>query len=118
MSRIRRTFCAEVPYAGRAPRVPRHQAGVCRLGGSDHSDDRSPLLRRASDVADLENEDLAYKVELWDLDGDLGQQVLAIASSVGIGHAAFEAATREFPDPLVTLRQKNSILYMSGGKRH
>jgi hypothetical protein len=63
-------------------------------------------------------EDLAYKVELWDGDGGYVEQVLAVTSSPSIGYAAYYAATREFPDAVITLRHRNSVMSRWGGKPH
>ncbi len=71
-----------------------------------------------SGSAPSENEDLAYKVELWDPKGEVIEQVLAVTSSASIGYAAYYAATREFPDSVITLRHKNSVMSRWGGKPH
>lgn len=71
-----------------------------------------------SGASAAENEDLAYKVELWDAAGEAVDQVLAVTSSPSIGYAAYYAATREFPDATITLRHKNSIMSKWGGKPH
>ena len=62
------------------------------------------------------NEDLAYKIELLNASGDAVDQVLAVTSSVSIGYAAYYAATREFPDAVIILRHKNSVISKWGGK--
>jgi hypothetical protein len=55
-------------------------------------------------------EDLPYRVELWD-DAKTGvEQVLAVTISGSIGYAAYYAATREFPDRYITLRNRDSIV--------
>jgi hypothetical protein len=61
---------------------------------------------------------LAYKVELWDKKGAVIEQVLAVTSSASIGYAAYYAATREFPDAVITLRHKNSVMSRWGGHSH
>ena len=55
-------------------------------------------------------EDFAYKVELWDEGRRSVEQVLAVATSAAIAHAAFYAAAREFGDRYVTLTLRNSII--------
>ena len=62
----------------------------------------------------FEHEDLAYKVELWD--GEIVEQVLAVTSSASIGYAAYYAATREFPEAVITLRHKNNVMSKWGGR--
>lgn len=60
-----------------------------------------------------QKEDLPYKVELWTTDRSSVEQTLAITASPTIGYAAYFAASREFPDRLITLRHKNEILNRS-----
>ena len=68
--------------------------------------------------AAADGEDLAYKVELWDGGGQAVEQVLAVTSSPSIGYAAYYAATREYPDAVITLRHKNSVMSRWSGKPH
>lgn len=90
-----------------------------RLLPSDTPGDRGPPRGgSASGAGPVENEDLAYKVELWDAEGQAPEQVLAVTSSASIGYAAYYAATKEFPDALIMLRHKNSVLSKWGGKPH
>jgi hypothetical protein len=90
-----------------------------RLQPSDDPRDRRPPKGAgASSPGPIENEDLAYKVELWDRQGETVEQVLAVTSSPSIGYAAYYAATQEFPDAVITLRHKNSIMSRWGGKPH
>ena len=63
-------------------------------------------------------DDLAYRVEVWDRDAETLDQVLAVTSSASIGYAAFYAATREFPERLIVLKHKNSIMSRWSGPRH
>ena len=46
------------------------------------------------------------------------EQVLAVTSRSSIGYAAYYAATREYPDRLVTLRHKNRTVVRSSGPGH
>ncbi|HEX3429846.1 MAG TPA: hypothetical protein VHT03_03090 [Rhizomicrobium sp.] len=55
-------------------------------------------------------EDFAYKVELWDEDRKAVEQVLAVATSAAIAHAAFYAAAREYGERGVTLKHKGNII--------
>lgn len=58
----------------------------------------------------LEQEDLAYRVELWD-EKKLGvEQVLAVTINASLGYAAYFAATKEYCERYVTLRHRNHIL--------
>ncbi|HZP79438.1 MAG TPA: hypothetical protein VFB45_25110 [Pseudolabrys sp.] len=65
-----------------------------------------------------DNEDLPYKVELWDERRASVEQVLAVTASGSIGYAAYYAATREFPHRYITLRHKNSIVSRWNGPSH
>jgi hypothetical protein len=93
-------------------------ADVYRVGPSDEPPggfrERKPL----AGPPPAEGEDLAYKVELWDKAGGTIEQVLAVTSSASIGYAAYYAATREFPDAVITLRHKNSVMSRWGGQPH
>lgn len=80
-----------------------------RLSSGGESDDNArqpkPFGRSAP-----ENEDLPYKVELWDATRTSVEAVLAVTANGSIGYAAYYAATREYPERYVTLRHKNSIV--------
>jgi hypothetical protein len=94
-------------------------ANAYRFGPSDDPvGDGGPGSGSTPNGLTTENEDLGYKVELWDRSGDAVEQVLAITSSPSIGYAAYYAATREFPESIITLRHKNSIMTKWGGKPH
>ena len=60
-----------------------------------------------------QREDLPYRVELWSVERKSVEQILAITASPTIGYAAYFAASREFPDRLITLRHKNEIINRS-----
>ena len=57
-----------------------------------------------------ENEDLPYKVELWNSERTAVEQVLAITANASIGYSAFYAAARDYFDRYITLRHKNTIV--------
>lgn len=58
----------------------------------------------------IEQEDLAYRVELWD-ERKLGvEQVLAVTVNASLGYAAYFAATKDYSDRYLTLRHRNRIL--------
>jgi hypothetical protein len=63
-------------------------------------------------------EEFAYKVELWNEERQAVEQVLAVATSAAIAHAAFYAAAREFGDRYVTLRHKGAIVNRWNGPSH
>lgn len=56
------------------------------------------------------NEDLPYRVELWNLDRSAVEQVLAITANASIGYSAFYAAARDHFDRYITLRHKTAII--------
>ena len=94
-------------------------ASAVRLGPSDEPPGGSRSGRRVERGANPpEHEDLAYKVELWDAQGEVIKLVLAVTSSASIGYAAYYAATREFPEAVITLRHKNIVMSKWGGKPH
>jgi hypothetical protein len=63
-------------------------------------------------------EEFAYKVELWNEQRQAVEQVLAVATSAAIAHAAFYAAAREFGDRYVTLKHKGAIINRWNGPSH
>ena len=63
-------------------------------------------------------DDFAYKVELWDEERQRVAQILAVATSAAIAHAAFYAAAREFGERYVTLRHKDAIINRWNGTPH
>lgn len=89
-----------------------------RMMGSE--DQRSPRPVRTPARAQKRNpaEEFAYKVELWDEARAAVEQVLAVATSAAIAHAAFYAAAREFGDRYVTLRHKGTIVNRWNGPPH
>jgi hypothetical protein len=60
--------------------------------------------------APRENEDLPYKVELWNETRTAVEQVLAMTANASIGYSAFYAAARDHFDRYITLRHKNTIV--------
>ena len=55
-------------------------------------------------------DDFAYKVELWDEQRRAVEQVVAVATSAAIAHAAFYAAAREFGDRYITLNHRGAVI--------
>lgn len=56
--------------------------------------------------------ELPFKVEVWD--GDKVGEILAVVNHVTVAIAAFEAATRERPGRVVTLRHGARVLRSTG----
>jgi hypothetical protein len=76
--------------------------------GQGDADDAAP--EDGSDGSTAPQDDLPYKVELWNGERTSVEQVLAVTASGSIGYAAFYAATREYPNRYVTLRHRNRVL--------
>ncbi len=57
-----------------------------------------------------EPERLPYTIEILDPSGAFVDRVLATTASASIGFAAYYAAVKEFPDRIITLRDKNSVV--------
>ena len=57
-----------------------------------------------------EQEDLAYKVELWNEARSAVELVLAVTVSASLGYAAYYAATKEYDERYLTLRYQDRIL--------
>ena len=90
-----------------------HPTRTVFVSNGDQEDPPGPARRSSQSSAP--HEDLPYKVELWDADKKVVEQVLAVTASGSIGYAAYHAATREYPDRFVTLRHKKSIVARSSG---
>jgi hypothetical protein len=73
--------------------------------GSDAENDSSKPSRKGRVAA--AQDDLPYRVELWDAEKSQVEQVLAVTAHGSIGYAAYYAATREYPDRYITLRHRN-----------
>jgi hypothetical protein len=66
----------------------------------------------------VENDDLPYKVEVWDATGRFVELVVAVSVSAAIGYAAYYAATREYGGRAITLRHKDHVISRWTGKAH
>lgn len=77
-------------------------------GTGDSSPPRQPP--GGSGPTPVEQEDLPYRVELWDPAKKAVEQVLAVTANSSIGYAAYNAATRDYVDRYVTLRYKGNVL--------
>ena len=94
-----------------------HAAPV-RFSASGDPPDDGARLSSSRRPFPLEQDELPYKVEIWD-DGKASvEQILAVTASPSIGYAAYYAATREFPSRFITLRHKNSIISRWNGPPH
>jgi hypothetical protein len=59
------------------------------------------------------NDDLPYCIELWDVERQTVETILAVTAHGAIGYAAYYAAVKEYPDRLVALRHKNRTIARS-----
>jgi hypothetical protein len=50
-------------------------------------------------------DELPFKVEQWDRDGNFVERVIARADNLIVGRRAYEAACRQYPEARLTLRQ-------------
>src|ERR1700730_13973239 len=64
------------------------------------------LLRELSNpnLHDIAN--MSYRVELWERYADHIRWTIAASGSIVLAHAAFDAAVKEWPHELFTLRQR------------
>src|ERR1700693_5660970 len=84
------------------------QAGY-RFGPVDDPTDGSPGPR-PSNPDPGSDDDLPYRIELWNSGKTAVEAILAVTASGTIGFAAYHAATREFPDRYIVLRHHASVL--------
>ena len=68
----------------------------------------SPIVERARP-----SDELTFAVEVWSLDGQRIDEVMARASHVMVARAAFDAAVRERPGRQVLLRNRAMVLAQS-----
>ncbi len=87
------------------------------LPSGEPPDDHSRSGKQAGKL-EAGQEELPYRIELWDEAKRSVEQVLAVTASGSIGYAAFYAATREFVDRYITLRNKNHTLNRWNGPTH
>lgn len=85
-------------------------SSVHRLQGSDDPSNGEGAGGLPGLPASDSNEDLPYRVELWQQDRHGVEIVLAVTASASIGYAAFYAASREYPERLVSLRHKGRFI--------
>ena len=84
--------------------------GLAYLFAAEDPKDRSGRRSLSSGKAPQENDDLPYRVELWNADKTSVEQVLAVTASASIGQAAFYAAAREYAERYVTLRHRQAVI--------
>jgi hypothetical protein len=85
--------------------------------GSDYGDNTGGPHRPAAGAA-FQPEDLPFRVELWDDSKTEVERVLAVAASGAIGYAAYHAATVEYPDRYISLKNKTTVLSRWNGPAH
>jgi hypothetical protein len=63
-----------------------------------------------SHIPFVAEDDLPYRVELWDEADSRVEELVALCGDYGVARAAFEEAMRRRPGRIVTLRQKTRVL--------
>ena len=84
----------------------------------DDPDDGEQAGKPSPKSTPSKREDLPYRVELWNLNKTAVEEVLAVTRSASIGYAAFYAATREYPNRYLTLRDKSGVVNRWNGPVH
>lgn len=75
-------------------------------GSDDDSDrDRAPAGRIAAS-----DDDLPFRVEVWDPTGEFVVLTLAMTASASIGYAAYYEASSQYPNRYITLRHKDRVV--------
>jgi hypothetical protein len=59
------------------------------------------------------DDDLPFRVELWDDKDSHIEEVIALASDYTTAHSAYEEAVKRRPGKLITLRQKARVIQKS-----
>ena len=60
-------------------------------------------------------DELPFKVEQWDRDGNRIERVIARADNLIVGRRAYEAACRQYPKARLTLRQGIRVIEETEG---
>ena len=60
-------------------------------------------------------DDLTFRVEQWDANGNL-EAVISASAELTVARAAFKAAVERPPGQMILLRQKTRVIEQSGGK--
>jgi hypothetical protein len=62
------------------------------------------------------NEDLPYRIELWDSAETRVEEVIARVRNVIVARAAFTAAVQQYPNRVLTLRQGALVMAREAGE--
>jgi hypothetical protein len=60
-----------------------------------------------------DDDDLPFRVELWDDKDSHIEEVIALTSDYATGRSAYEEAVKRRPGKLITLRQKARVIQKS-----
>jgi hypothetical protein len=74
------------------------------------SDTRRAPRPARSETSEGEEEDLPYRIDLWDTRSRKVERVLARASRAALARAIFNAAQQEYPDRRITLRRGTRLI--------
>lgn len=80
------------------------------MAANDPDDESADHRSSGNGQRAVQGEELPYRVELWNVAKTAVEQVLAITAHASIGHVAFYAAAREYPDRYLTLSHKQGII--------
>ena len=89
-----------------------------KFEGGDEPDNGSRAFPPGSGETSLDNDDLPYKVEVWDAAGEFVEHLVAVSAHAAIGYAAYFAAAREFLGRDITLRFKGRVISRWTGRSH
>jgi hypothetical protein len=90
------------------------RSNLLRLRPSDEPEQNDPgKVQWLFEGRLLDPDSLPYCVELWSVDRDAPEEVLALATIPALGFASYYAAMRSYPERLITLRLKGRVLTRS-----
>ena len=84
--------------------------GVFRLQPRSDRDDPARMPPFSFDETDPKNDELLYRIHLWDRSKQNIESLLAVTVSGSIAYAAFYAAGKEYAGRYVTLTHKGRVL--------
>jgi hypothetical protein len=74
------------------------------------TDTRRATRSARPETTEGEEEDLPYRIELWDTRNRKVERVLARAARTVLARAIFKAAQQEYPERRITLRRGTRII--------
>jgi hypothetical protein len=74
------------------------------------SESRRAVGAGRSDGSEVDEEDLPYRIELWDARNRKVERLLARAARATLARAIFKAAQQEYPERRITLRRGARVI--------